>query len=82
VTEEGLHNCVVRMSDLTNGDLVEFCDRARREFYIRPRYLFWKLRQVVCNPSELKRTFKSFKTFVRFLFRGTFPKSELAAGNS
>jgi anaerobic magnesium-protoporphyrin IX monomethyl ester cyclase len=82
VTEEGLHNCVVRMSDLTNADLVEFCDRARREFYIRPRYLFWKLRQVVSNPSELKRTLKSFKTFVRFLFRGTFPKAACHEGGS
>jgi anaerobic magnesium-protoporphyrin IX monomethyl ester cyclase len=78
VTKEGLHNCVVQMSDLSNADLVAFCDRARREFYLRPGYMIWKLRQVVCHPSELKRTAKSLKTFLKFLLRGTFPKSCLA----
>jgi anaerobic magnesium-protoporphyrin IX monomethyl ester cyclase len=82
VTEEGLHNCVVRMSDLSNADLVAFCDRARREFYLRPGYVVWKLRQVLCHPSELKRTAKSLKTFVKFLLRGTFPKPRWAARNA
>jgi len=82
VTEEGLHNCVVKMSDLSNADLVEFCDRARREFYIRPRYLIWKLRQAFFHPSELQRTAKSFRTFVKFLLRGTFPKSRWVEGNT
>jgi len=82
VTPEGLHNCVVQMSDLSNADLVAFCDRARREFYLRPGYMIWKLRQVVCHPSEFKRTAKSLKTFVKFLLRGTFPKSRLVAGNA
>jgi len=71
VTKEGLHNCVVKMSDLTNADLVAFCDRARREFYLRPGYVVWKLRQVIFHPSEFKRTAKSLKTFVKYLFRGT-----------
>jgi radical SAM superfamily enzyme YgiQ (UPF0313 family) len=79
VTKEGLHNCVVKMSDLSNADLVEFCDRARREFYLRPSYVAWKLRQVLAHPSEFKRTVKSFKTFVKFLLRGTFPKSRWVA---
>jgi hypothetical protein len=82
VTKEGLHNCVVQMSDLSNADLVAFCDRARREFYLRPGYMIWKLRQVVCHPSEFKRTAKSLKTFVKFLLRGTFPKSCWVEGNA
>jgi radical SAM superfamily enzyme YgiQ (UPF0313 family) len=72
VTQEGLHNCVVKMSDLSNADLVAFCDRARKEFYLRPAYILWKLRQIMWHPSEFKRTMKSFKTFVKYLFRGTF----------
>ncbi|MHC4474149.1 MAG: B12-binding domain-containing radical SAM protein [Planctomycetota bacterium] len=79
VTEEGLHNSVVNLSGLSNAGLVAFCDRARREFYLRPAYVVWKLRQVLCHPSELKRTAKSLRTFVKFLLRGTFPKSRWAS---
>ena len=75
VTEEGLHHCVVTLSGLSNADLVAFCDRARREFYLRPGYFVWKLRQVLRHPSELKRTVKSLKTFFKYLLRGTFPGS-------
>jgi radical SAM superfamily enzyme YgiQ (UPF0313 family) len=71
ITEEGLHHCVVTLPGLTNADLVEFCDRARREFYLRPGYFVWKLRQVLRHPSEFKRTAKSLKTFVKYLLRGT-----------
>jgi radical SAM superfamily enzyme YgiQ (UPF0313 family) len=78
VTEAGLHNCVVRMSDLSSSDLVLFCDRASREFHLRPSYVALKLRQVLRHPSEFRRTAKSLKTFSRFLMRGTFSKSCLA----
>ena len=82
VTEEGLHNCVVKMSDLSNADLVDFCDRARREFYLRPGYFAWKLRQVLRHPSELKRTAKSLKTFVKYLLRGTFSECHCVEKNA
>jgi radical SAM superfamily enzyme YgiQ (UPF0313 family) len=73
VTEEGLHNCVVELPELSSEDLVAFCDRARREFYLRPEYFLWKSRQVFRNPSELKRTAKSMKTFFKYLLRGSVP---------
>ena len=73
VTPEGLHHSVVNLSDLSHVELVKFCDRARRSFYLRPTYFAWKLRQVTRDPSELRRTAKSFRTFLRYLVRGTFP---------
>ncbi|UCD87627.1 MAG: radical SAM protein [Desulfobacterales bacterium] len=76
VTEEGLHNCVVELPGLSNADLVAFCDRARREFYLRPKYFISKSMQVLRHPSELKRTAKSMKTFFKYLLRGTFPEAE------
>jgi len=79
LTEEGLHHCVVELPGLSNADLVAFCDRARREFYLRPGYFVWKLRQVLLHPSELERTGKSLKTFVKYLLRGTFSQSHLVA---
>jgi hypothetical protein len=72
VTEEGLHNCVVRLPGLSSADLVNFCDRARRQFYLRPKYFISKSKQVLRDPSELKRTAKSMKTFFKYLLRGTF----------
>jgi hypothetical protein len=75
VTDEGLHHSVVNLSGLSNADLVAFCDRARREFYMRPAYVIRKLRQVFRHPSELKRTARSLRTFSKYLIRGTFPES-------
>ncbi|HQN17677.1 MAG TPA: radical SAM protein [Syntrophobacteraceae bacterium] len=72
LTDEGLHHCVLNLPGLTNKDLVGFCDRARRDFYLRPRYVGLKLRQVLFHPSELRRTAKSLKTFLRFLLRGSY----------
>ncbi|MBN1551208.1 cobalamin-dependent protein [bacterium] len=75
LTPDGLHNCVVERSDLTNRELVEFCDRARREFYLRPRYMLFKLKQVILNPDEAKRTFKSLRKFWRYLLAGSFKQT-------
>ena len=72
LTPDGLHNCVVQGPDLTHKHLVEFCDRARREFYLRPRYMLFKLRQVMFRPDEARRTFKSLRRFWKYLFAGSF----------
>jgi anaerobic magnesium-protoporphyrin IX monomethyl ester cyclase len=76
LTEEGLHNCVVRLPGLSSADLVSFCDRARKEFYLRPAYLIFKLKQIFLHPSERRRTIKSLRTFFRYLFRGSFPQPD------
>jgi coproporphyrinogen III oxidase-like Fe-S oxidoreductase len=72
VTEEGLHNSVIRMPDMTCREIVDWCDYARRRYYLRPRYLFYKLAQTIFKPSELARNLKAAKRFVRFLTSGTF----------
>jgi radical SAM superfamily enzyme YgiQ (UPF0313 family) len=76
LTKEGLHNCVLNLPSLSNAELVAFCDRARREFYLRPAYFVWKLKQVLCHTSEFKRTAKSLRTFVKYLVRGSFQESK------
>jgi anaerobic magnesium-protoporphyrin IX monomethyl ester cyclase len=75
LTPDGLHKSVVSRPDLTAQDLVEWCDHARREFYLRPSYIWSKLRQVVTQPREARRIFKSFGTFAKFLVRPSI-KSE------
>lgn len=71
LTPSGLHNTVVRSEDVTAEELVKFCDRARREFYLKPGYLLYKLRQTLTNPSEMRRNVKSARTFARHLLRGS-----------
>ncbi|MGE0706896.1 MAG: radical SAM protein [Planctomycetota bacterium] len=67
LTPEGLHRSVVSRPELPADELRRFCDRARREFYLRPRYLARKLRQLAADPQEARRTARSFATFARHL---------------
>lgn len=68
--ETGQHNCVISTGSVDGADLVAFCNRARRRFYLRPRYLLYKAGQTLTDPGEAVRNFKALKTFVRYLFRG------------
>ncbi len=72
LTPGGLHNCVTRTDTLSPDDLVRFCDRARRNFYLAPRYMFYKARQLALHPSECGRTLKAARTFVKYLIRGSY----------
>jgi hypothetical protein len=72
VTGEGLHNSVVQMPDMNCREIVAWCDEARRQYYLRPRYLAYKAWQTVFRPSEMVRNLKAARRFFRFLFGGTF----------
>ncbi|MBN1576650.1 MAG: radical SAM protein [Chitinispirillaceae bacterium] len=69
LTPKGLHSSTMSNPDLPYDELVRFCDRARREFYLRPHYLIFKLIQSVKNPAEGKRNVKAFFTLSKYLFR-------------
>lgn len=72
VTPEGLHDCVVNLPGLPAGELVNWCDEARRSFYLRPSYLLYKGMQCLKHPStEGRRTMKAFGTFRRHLFKNS-----------
>jgi anaerobic magnesium-protoporphyrin IX monomethyl ester cyclase len=67
LTEDGLHSSVVTRPDLSHEALVAFCDRARREFYLRPGYMAAKGIQVLTHPGEAKRIFKAAHTLFKYL---------------
>ena len=69
LTDEGLHNCVLSTPSLSNEELVAWCDDARRAFYLRPRYLWAKLKQVITRPAEFKRVLMASRAFFPFLFK-------------
>ncbi|HBG47476.1 MAG TPA: B12-binding domain-containing radical SAM protein [Deltaproteobacteria bacterium] len=76
LTPEGLHNCVVSTPELAARDLVDFCDRARRSYYLGPKYIMYKLKQGMRDPQELKKTIKSARIFARYLFRRAGGRAE------
>jgi len=67
LTPEGLHRSVIERPNLSSESLREFCDRARREYYLRPSYMLQKAKQVATDPYEAARTAKSLVTFARYL---------------
>jgi len=67
VTDDGCHNSTIRMHDMTADEIRQWCDYARKKYYLRPRYLMYKILQQIKNPSEIRRTFKAVKRFVKFL---------------
>jgi radical SAM superfamily enzyme YgiQ (UPF0313 family) len=69
ITEDGLHSSVVSNPNLTYEELVMFCDRARREFYLRPKYILSKFIQIFTHPGEAKRIIIASKTFLRYLLK-------------
>ncbi len=71
LTPKGLHNTVIQAENLTAEELVRFCDHARRAFYLRPGYFFYKAGQMIKDPQEIRRNLKSAKTFVKYLLRGS-----------
>lgn len=74
LTADGLHSSVVSNPDLSYEYLVGYCDRARREFYLRPRYLLAKAWQTLRHPSEAGRNFKALGTFWRYLLKPSIGK--------
>jgi hypothetical protein len=71
LTKDGLHNSVVTLPNITHEQLVTFCDRARRSFYLSPSYLFYKLKQSLKDRRELQRNVKGFITLSKYLLRGS-----------
>ena len=71
VTKDGQHNTLVNRPNLSGQELVDICDQARREFYLRPKYIIRKGFQALTNSDERKRILKSSKSFIKFLIKGT-----------
>jgi radical SAM superfamily enzyme YgiQ (UPF0313 family) len=71
LTEDGLHNCVIQNEYCDSKELVRICDSARRQFYLRPRYLIYKAFRTLRHPSEFVRTAKAARVFLKHLIFGS-----------
>jgi radical SAM superfamily enzyme YgiQ (UPF0313 family) len=71
LTKDGLHNSVVNLPNITHEQLVSFCDRARRSFYLSPSYVAYKVKQSLKDRREFQRNLKGFLTLSKYLLRGS-----------
>lgn len=67
--EDGMHECVLNLPNLSSEELVSFCNYAREKFYLRPSYLFYKAIQSITNLDEMKRNLKAFTKLLKYLRR-------------
>lgn len=68
-TAEGWHDCVISRSGLSNKDILELCNKAKIEFYLRPRLIIKTFKLMVGSWDETKRTIKASKIFFKYLFK-------------
>jgi radical SAM superfamily enzyme YgiQ (UPF0313 family) len=66
---DGYHRTTISRPGLSSQELVDFCDRARREFYLRPKYLIKQSIMAIFDKKERKRLLRGFGTFYKHLFR-------------
>jgi len=71
LTSEGLHNCVIHNEHFSARQLVQWCDYARRRFYLRPGYLIRKAYMALIDPYERARTLRGAKVFFKHLLLGS-----------
>jgi radical SAM superfamily enzyme YgiQ (UPF0313 family) len=66
--EDGTHNTVLDIPGLTAGQMVDFCNMARKKYYLRPQYALHRLRVGLTNINDLKRSLKAFGKLKNYLF--------------
>jgi len=71
LTASGLHKSVVNIPGLSYKEISDFCDEARRRFYLRPKYMFYKLKQGLKSPSEMKRNVMGALHLFKYLFKNS-----------
>lgn len=65
--ENGMYQSMLNLPELPRETVVAFCRRANREYYLRPRYIFIKLKQMLLHPSEIRRTLTGARTYFKML---------------
>jgi radical SAM superfamily enzyme YgiQ (UPF0313 family) len=79
LTAEGTHNTLLNTDKLSAKELVEACDLARKEFYMRPEYIISRLKLMATQPREAPRLIMGAKTFAKYLLDIDFWKKSAAA---
>jgi len=78
LTAEGTHNTILNTDKLSGKELVEACDWARKEFYMRPEYIASRIKLMFTQPREAPRLLMGAKTFTKYLLDINFLKRSAA----
>jgi len=65
LNQEGYHKGNLNLPGLSAEEAGQLCQQALKEFYLRKDYITYKLKQIITNWDEAKRTFLSFRTFFK-----------------
>jgi anaerobic magnesium-protoporphyrin IX monomethyl ester cyclase len=60
---DGAYNCVVSYPNLSNVEIEQLVEKMYKEFYYRPGFIFHKIAQSIKSFDEMKRNYRSFRTF-------------------
>ncbi|MBL7160314.1 MAG: cobalamin-dependent protein [Candidatus Aenigmarchaeota archaeon] len=69
ITPEGLHKSTVSRPGLQANELVQWCNKARLDFYTNPRFLGKMAKQAATNPREAVRIVKGGKVLFKHLVK-------------
>lgn len=67
---DGTHNTVLSLPGISAQEMVDFCNYARKKYYLRPRYILHRLRVGLTNPDDLRRSLKAFSRLWKYLLKG------------
>ena len=67
--EDGTINCVLNIPGISSDEMIQFCDNARKRYYLRPKYILYRLLMGIKNPSDLKRSLKAFNKIKGYLLK-------------
>lgn len=66
---DGTHNTVLSTPELSAQEMVDFCNMARKKYYLRVGYILHRLKVGLSDPSDLKRSLKAFGKLKHYLFK-------------
>lgn len=75
LTDEGRHRCVLNLPNLPPETIEAFCEAASRKYHFRPRYLFYKLNQLMVSPREGWRSLKAGLRFLQYTLKNRRKKT-------
>jgi hypothetical protein len=70
LNEDGTHRTLLSRPGLSDKELNEETDKARKKFYSRPGYFVSKIIQGITHPKEIPRLIKGGFTFAKYLLKG------------
>ena len=66
-TKQGWHDSLVTTPQLSKEEVIKLCNKAKVEFYLRPKFFIKTLKLMSTDFNEIKRVFKASPIFLRYL---------------